>query len=420
MRDPAIKKREAVMCAFLALFVFQNGLERISPAFSHVDELPALLAVLYLATHPGSLRRLRHVDRGIVLALIFFAAAGLAGNVVYRYQTPRLAAIDFLTNFKFVLAVFISKQYLTESALRYRAVPKLASALSSALFGLFLFDRVFGIFPGEYRYGIRSNTLFFDHPTYLAGACVFLIGVMTLYDCRRYGWPIAFNLIMLAFTLRGKAIAGAACYVLLYIVIVRMHSRLKVWQILLVAAVAVAIAWNQIYFYYFRLAGASARSVMLSTSFRIVRDYFPIGTGFGTYASHSAAVNYSPVYTKYGFELVYELRRSAEGTFFDDHFWPIILGQTGAIGTACYLFCLYRMFRKAQRVRKADVRAYFAGLFLFMYLLIASVAEPAFNNSIAVPMACVIGFAFRLGEDAGQDRRQDTEQAVPMLPPPSA
>lgn len=154
-------------------------------------------------------------------------------------------------------------------------------------------------------------------------------------------------------------------------------------------------AWSQIYFYFIELSGNSARSVMLLTSFVILKDYFPIGTGFGTFASHSAAVNYSPVYSKYGFEFIYELRNATEGTFFDDQFWPIILGQTGVIGTICYCYLLFHLFNIIQKLYRLDENSYIAALFCFIYLLVSSIAEPAFNNSVAIPLAFVIAIALK-------------------------
>ena len=402
MPKTSIKKHEAVICVFVILFVFQSALEHISSVFSYIDELPALLAIVYLLKRPKRLLRLKFGDKRICLALCIFLITGLIGNILFQYQPANLVLIDVFTCFKFILALYISEQYLSRNVLGYRIVPKLANILSIFLFGLFLADRILNIFPGEMRYGIKSNVLFFDHPTYLAGACVFLVGVLTLYDYKKFKWAILFNMILLVFTLRAKAIVGVVCYLLIYFIVVIMHSKLKIWQIVVVGMIAVAVAWSQIAFYYIELSGTSARSAMLLTSFRIMRDYFPIGTGFGTYASHSAAVNYSPVYTKYGFELIYELRNASTGTFFDDQFWPIIFGQTGVLGTVCYLYYLFQLFIKIKYIRLVNAGAYVACLFLFLYLLVSSTAEPAFNNSIAVPMACVLGGAFKLSQNCSQ------------------
>ena len=134
---------------------------------------------------------------------------------------------------------------------------------------------------------------------------------------------------------------------------------------------------------------------MLMTSLLIIKDYFPIGTGFGTFASHSAAVNYSPVYIKYGFELIYELRNSSKGTFFDDQFWPIIFGQTGLVGTVSYIYLLVQLFRRIQGMYRQNQNSYMAALFVFIYLMISSIAEPAFNNSVAIPLAMALVLAMK-------------------------
>ena len=256
-------------------------------------------------------------------------------------------------------------------------------------------DSFVNVFPAEYGYGIKSTVLFYGHPTYFAGICAFLIAVMTIYHVNKYKVYILMDLMMMVFTLRSKAIVSAIVYILLYIIVKKMHGKLKIWQIVIAAIIGVACAWSQIYFYFINLRGQSAQSVMLLTSFLIMRDYFPIGAGFAAYASHGAAVNYSPVYSQYGFELIYELRNSTEGTFFDDQFWPIIFGQTGVVGTICYIYMLVFLFKKIQKLYKINVDAYISGLFAFMYLLISSIAEPAFNNSVAIPLAMAIVMALK-------------------------
>ena len=65
-----------------------------------------------------------------------------------------------------------------------------------------------------------------------------------------------------------------------------------------------------------------------------MKDYFPLGTGFATYASDSAFKNYSPVYIKYGF--LSESEVSPASYFMNDTFWSIIIAQTGFIGILLY------------------------------------------------------------------------------------
>ena len=153
-----------------------------------------------------------------------------------------------------------------------------------------------------------------------------------------------------------------------------------------------------------------------------MRDHAPIGSGFGTYGSAEADKHYSAVYEKYGFNDHYPVRdvRNVENTmrliredeelmaryqsnpewwlynesYMSDHFWPIIFGQGGYLGTAVFLFVLAVLLKKCLSVVKHDLHAYVGVLYAFVYLLISSTAETAFHNALAIPLAVVVGMVF--------------------------
>ena len=396
MRSNNVNLKQTFFIFWIILFTFEDFLSQIFAPFSYIDEAPLFLFILLWLIKTLKSRKIRlpkQENRGYVGALIIFTLTGLIGNLVYHYQPIDLMIVDLLTNLKFFGAIAFFSMWVNDGTLNTRAIPKTAKILSVLLFILFLVDRVLNIWPAEVRYGIKSAQLFYNHPTYLAGVCAFLIALMAMYNTKKYKIYILIDIVILLFTLRSKAIVSALLFSMLFVLIKQLHGKLKRWQIVVVALIGVACGWSQIYFYFIRLSGASARSVMLLTSFIIMKDYFPMGTGFGTYASHSAAEIYSPVYTKYGFESIYELRNSSVGTFFDDQFWPIIFGQTGVIGTICYIYILWNLFRNIQKLFKIDQDCYLSALFVLVYLLISSVAEPAFNNSVAIPLAMIIASA---------------------------
>lgn len=385
-----------LMIFWIVLFVFRDLLSEISPVFSYIDEAPLLIFVIKMAVKTLQSKRIimRKGNGQYIFAICLFVMVGLLGNIIYRYQTVNLVIVDLLTNLKFFGALAYFGELTCKDSGGGSRISQLSCLLTVFLFMLFLLDRVLNVFPSDYRYGIKATRLFFNHPTYLAGICVFLIALMTIYNVEKNLPYIGMNMIMMIFTLRSKAIVSAVLFVVLYVVIVKLHAKLKVWQMVIVGIVCIVCAWSQIYFYFVFLGGQSARSVMLFTSFKIMKDYFPIGTGFGCYASHSAAVNYSPVYIKYGFNYIYELRNAAEGTFFDDQFWPIIFGQTGVIGTAAYICILVFLFRKVQKLFKVNLKTYTAALVVFIYLLVSSTAEPTFNNAVAIPLAMVLEICY--------------------------
>ncbi len=386
----------------ILLFVFQSPLESVSAIFSYIDELASCFAFILIIMHYGLAKR-KICCKAVffsLMCLIIFVISGLSGNFLYKYQPLSLVLIDLLTNLKFFLVlatgyllfVNISWETLKEYAL-------LASKTASTiLFLVFLADWIFDIYSWEVRYGIRSVVLFYPHSTYLAGALVFLLAMLTVFYAKHNLIYIGMDLFMLLLTLRSKAIAAVVVYLFLFWYVLRRQKQIRFRQLLLIGAAAAALAWEQVCFYYILLANHSARSIMTMTSFQILADYFPIGTGFATFASHSAAENYSPVYLLYGFMDIDELSPANPNAFLDDTFWPIVIGQTGFLGTAAYLLTLFFLVRQCFQLKHCNRFFYMGALFMMSYLLISSTAEPAFNNSIAIPLGFLLGMLFQYSE----------------------
>lgn len=390
--------------AFAAAFyllVFQNPLtEYVWSGFSYVDECFALLGpLLLLRVYPQL--RLQKSTLWLIMGLLGFLLCGLAANLGFRYQAAGPVLKDIYTNLKFFLSVQAGCLLLRCGCPPREWVRHHARRGILILFILLLADVLLGIFPnGGIRYGLTVRKLIFGHATYLAAACVFLISVLLLHYEGRDWIYLGMGLMVLISTLRGKALAGTAVCVAVVWRVILQKKKPGLRHLLIVAAAGVCIAWNQIGYYYIELSGQSARSVLLQTSFEIMEDYFPIGTGFGTFGSDVAREFYSPVYVCYGFLRHYELQR--DSAFFSDTFWPIIMGQTGFLGTACYLLALLLLFSKALQVRAVSRRAYGAVLFLLAYLLISSTSEPTFCNSVSVPPAAVLGYAIYAASDPGK------------------
>ena len=398
------RQQELVFFLFFYLLVFQNPLTKyVSPAFLYADEVFALLGaafVIYLGFSSVKKLVIKKDTLRLLAFLLVFAACGLTGNLLYRYQRADLVLKDLYINLKFFLSVASGFYLLRYARPDENRVLRHTKGCTVFLFLLLMIDLLLDIFPHSgYRYGIKIRNLIFGHVTYLAGTCAFLLSVFLFYYEKRNLKYMAMALLVLVSTVRSKALASAAAYlVVLYFIVVK-RQRIRLWHILLMAALGIFIAWEQISFYYIELSGQSARSVLTRTSFEIMKDFFPIGTGFGTYGSDVAGQSYSPVYVEYGFTRVHELRK--ETGFFSDTFWPIIIGQTGFVGTLCYLAVLLTLFRKTAKVRSASRGAYGAVLFIFVFLLISSTSEPTFNNAVSIPPAMLLGFALSAADETG-------------------
>lgn len=395
-----IRKCTLFFIIWVVLLIVQSPLEQVNTVFSYLDEITALLgvAMTFLNFRKSSSINTICFEKIIIILLSIYIATGLLANIVFNYQPFMYVVQDLFANIKFFLSAMLGV-YIFQGGIYKKDQNQISSIMrlvSLAFLILFIIDRGTSAFgSSEVRYGIRSLKLNYGHSTYLAAALAGLITLLIVFYKKGNLFYIVVDTIMMVFTLRSKAFGAAVALIMIAYVVFIHKGKFKIWQMILLATLGLLVGWSQVSFYFIKLGGQSARSVMLLTSFKIMREYFPIGTGFATYASHMAATHYSPVYIKYGFQYIYELSNSSKTAFFDDQFWPIVFGQTGFIGTIAYVGILCVYFKRISVIRNQNKYAYCGALFALIYLLISSIAEPAFNNSVACLFSLMLGIVFK-------------------------
>jgi len=83
-------------------------------------------------------------------------------------------------------------------------------------------------------------------------------------------------------------------------------------------------------------SATTARARLYTTGERIAANHFPLGVGFGRFASYASRLYYSPIYKEYELNTVWGLSRKYP-QFLDDTSWPSVIGETGYGGFAIYL-----------------------------------------------------------------------------------
>lgn len=378
------------------VLAFQSPLERVNSFFKFIDETVAVagLACWGLISLKQGKFRIKHYVATICIPLLVFVLVGILGDAIYQYQSLKWVLIDLLTNLKFYMALVTG--YLLFASYKKEKMSKCAALhlriITALVFVAFIVERIAPVFgETQVRYGIRSAQMFYFHPTYLAGSMAFLVTAMTVFYEKKNLPFIAAALLIMMFTLRSKAMAVAMIYVVLFLLLVVFKRKLKWWHMGILALIALLVGGPLFYYYYIELGDASGRAIMTKTSFMVMRDYFPIGTGFGTYGSNAAAESYSPVYVMYGFNDVGDLASWNPTAYLTDTFWPIIIGQTGAIGIVAYLVVLALVFSKVITLEKINTYYFLAGVYIVVFMIVSSVAEPAFNNAVSIPMAVLLG-----------------------------
>lgn len=393
-----------ILVVLIYLLALQSPLEKVSGVFKYIDELIALAGLVWWFVSCVKYGRFRilHYAGAVAGLLVIFVCSGLLGNVIYQYQPWSGVLTDLFTNLKFFMTLMLGYALVPKCQNRVAVQTVLTHLrlITVLVFAVFCVERVTPIFGmTQVRYGLRTAQMFYTHSTYLAGSMAFLVAAMTVFYEKKNLPFIGAALLILMFTLRSKAIVSAMVYVVLFMFLMVIRGKLKLWHIGILAVAGLVVGWQQISFYFIELGGGSARSVMTATSFQIMGDYFPIGTGFATYGSSEAANPYSPVYEMYGFNEIYELASWNPDAFLGDTFWPIIVGQTGFIGTLAYGTVMGLLLFWTFRLKKLQRHWFVAGLFIICYLLISSTAEPAFNNSVAIPLAVILGGLIRIGQE---------------------
>lgn len=396
---------------FLLFFLFallRDPMEQMIHPISYVDELLALCAVPlfgmeYIKNKPKTLFQ----KGGYARYIIFFLLTGLAGSIVYHYQPfGQTALVDMFLCVKFWLAIYVGKvmfenlslkKYADNIYLCVRVTVWIFTLLILADYLLWIVNSGNGIFPGEIRLGIKSVKLFYSHPSVFASICAFLMAVLVavgdyVKGSRKYLLLLG---IMMGLTLRSKALGAAVIIALLYICVYFWKKKLSLKMLIGCIPVLLIVGAYQIYYYFFSsLQNESARYQLMTKSIEIAADHFPLGSGFGTFASYISAEWYSPIYETYGLSHVWGLEQG-KAYFVSDNFWPMILGQTGWPGLVCFGAAVIFLFLRVQKLYEIRKGLYLSGLIVLAYLLIASVAESAFAHPTAIPLAVWLGILLK-------------------------
>ena len=360
------------------LFVLQNVLQHILYYFKYLDEIFSLVSIpLFLISLIKNKCKLK-LDRDyakLITSLLILIIIGFAGNMIYKYQPIKYVLSDVLLVIKFFLAYYVSKKIFDEKIINENK--KLISVniklIISLLFILTILNYSLKIWPFAYRFGIMSNKLFFDHPTILASICIFLMaGLFIINDKRKNNYVfliICFGILLT--TLRMKAIAAAIIIIITVCYILTKKCKLNIFKLAVLAIIGIIIAFDQINYYYIEVED-SARSELTKKSIEIAKDYFPIGTGFGTYGSYMSAQNYSKVYYLYNLQGIHGLQPD-KASFVSDTFWPMILGQFGIIGLFCYIIAISIIYKRIQNEFNINcIIFYLSQIICLVYLIISS------------------------------------------------
>ena len=217
--------RDIIPLILVFLLIFQNVLQTYFGLFQYYDEFFVILCALYL---PKVVKEkeiiLTKLDKMIIISNIAIIVVGLLGNLFYGYQKfvyiiqDVIIYIKFFTAFYYVRFAFGNYRFTTN-----KKMYKLIKYVTIFFIVLTLLGYLFSIFPYEIRYGIKSNQLFFSHPTFLSAVCAFIFVVVAMSKVLTEKDKMLLMgtlLFLIVSTLRSKAFVFAFLAVIIYYLII--------------------------------------------------------------------------------------------------------------------------------------------------------------------------------------------------------
>ena len=393
--------------------------------------LPVVGVVLFLvrAIHrPSDFAKL--LSPTVILAAVF-ALSGMIGWAANQYQNLSVTAQSLYGHLRFFVCIMLFTELFKMIPIRDYAARLFlhAAVIASVTVICGILDFFLYIWPRQmFRYGTSSLQLFYGHPSNLAAHCVFLIGLFCAllpYLQERPGKAglrmvvidVILTFLLLGetvLTLRVRLFGFAVFFLVLYVWMLVARRRLSLPVAAIGVAGAFAIGWRRLYDFYFSpYAYTMARGQFAINSLDIAKKNLPFGSGFGTFGSRLAQINYSPLYYKYRMMTTVGMAPS-HPSYACDTFFPMILAESGWLGFAAYLGMLailtVRVFRIQKDGSAFSRHAAFSALMMLAFEFLETTGTLAFSETYSVMIAMVIGLCFAVSAAESSKSTAGTDQ----------
>ena len=171
--------------------------------------------------------------------------------------------------------------------------------------------------------------------------------------------------------------------------------------ILVALGLTMLVAWKKIYYYFVTGGFGSGRSAddlyarmaLYYFSIRIFNDYFPFGSGFASYATHTSGESYSSIYAKYNMNNMHGLTK-ANPDFIADTYYPA-LAQFGYVGVILFFYFWFNLLRKAIRTyTKGFVKEAVMAIMIILFFLIECTSDATITHNRGMFIMMLLGLIF--------------------------
>lgn len=404
------------MYVILFLFlIFTDIVEAHVPMANYWDELATCVVLCWGAV---SFWRNPKWSKGELtgwLLLLALLVIGVLGNLLHPgLQTQTVALVkDVVALSKFPVIFLVLQRRTVEQEKQEEIIHRIAKlsrwivvvTLAAAGIGRYV---NLGFYNGDVRI-VETFIFVFSHPTFFVSAYVMVAVALMAESIRKNRVFLLMDAFLLFLAQRFKGYIFVVFLVLFTLLgedrihkiltaVLGSKEKRKPGRILLVLAVFALTFWivgkPQLMHYYNRGMKA-ARTALHVVGIKILMDFFPLGSGFGTFASHLSGRYYSKIYEMYGIANVKGIRQE-NYCFISDVFWPYVYGQFGIFGLLIYGMLMLDIFLRQFRSNLTNASRV-AVVAMWVYAVVASTSEAYFTNGTGVQMALLLGLFIGYG-----------------------
>lgn len=329
-------------------------------------------------------------DARFLLPWLIIIGTGVLSNIIWGYAGSWQAVIRDMVGFLKFPICFIAIRFLKlDNKIReyldrkgFRLIKSIIIVIFSLGF-ISIFKDIGLSQSGEIRHGIYSYQFLFNHPNSLGLVIVLLLCLVdSCNDIHNYSY-IIMCVGVLILTMRTKILAFVAIYI--YVKYGERWARkykFAFWisaigLILLVSygKLSIVMKWTE-----------SGRMSFWRGAFQLARKCFPIGSGFGTFASHISGKYVSKVYSFMHIKEIFDAQGNPTSVLGDTGY-PYYIAQFGVIG----IILLVRSIKSLLKI--IDNRGNQSALLLLVYIGIALTGELTLVNAgveIATTLAIIL------------------------------
>lgn len=396
MKDIKIKPMNILIIFILFIFAFERAIVTYAPFFGFIDEAFSIICfgIVFVKL---LLNKINKTDKLCLLLLCIVLIIGLISNANSSLISSFTGIItDILSIFKvfIVFILFNNSKLDNEDIIRKSAF--ISRIIVVIMMICWLISLIFniGMMDTSIRFGMQSYKFVFNNAGNFSKFFYFLVPLLLVdlkFKDTKYKRFIFFmSLIIWCLTLRTRAFVFVLTTLTSFILFFVMKiKKFNVLYLIPIGLIILLISYEQIEFYFAN--DTQARSLLLKYSFVTMKNYFPFGSGFGTYGSDVAIQYYSPLYVDYGFMNVWGMGLE-HTSFLNDNYWPMIIGQFGLFGLICIILVIYLITKETLINSKKDRYYLVSSLLISFFLLMSSIASKSYSeySSICIFMLLAI------------------------------